>query len=45
MSGAVKADIRTYQNYVNGQWVNAESGEMSISVGLHCLPTGWLWRR
>ena len=27
MSGAVKADIRTYQNYVNGQWVNAASGE------------------
>src|ERR1700732_4635926 len=27
MSGGVKADVQTYKNYVNGQWVAAASGE------------------
>jgi acyl-CoA reductase-like NAD-dependent aldehyde dehydrogenase len=27
MSSGTKADIQTYQNYVNGQWVGAQSGE------------------
>jgi acyl-CoA reductase-like NAD-dependent aldehyde dehydrogenase len=27
MSGGVKAEVRTYENYVNGQWVAASSGE------------------
>src|ERR1700694_1056508 len=27
MSGSVKAELRTYRNYVNGQWVASASGE------------------
>src|SRR6202023_1090345 len=27
MSGSVKAEVRTYRNYVNGQWVASASGE------------------
>ena len=27
MAGSAKADVRTYQNYVNGEWVGSESGE------------------
>src|ERR1700731_1723269 len=27
MSGSVKTDVRTYRNYVNGQWVASTSGE------------------
>ena len=27
MGGAVKAEVRTYQNYVNGEWVGSASGE------------------
>src|SRR5260370_28716444 len=27
MSGGVKAEVKTYRNYVNGQWVASASGE------------------
>ncbi len=27
MSGTAKATVRTYQNYINGQWVSSSSGE------------------
>src|SRR5712664_3831583 len=27
MSGSVKAEVRTYRNYVNGQWLASASGE------------------
>jgi betaine-aldehyde dehydrogenase len=27
MSGSVKAEVRTYKNYVNGQWVSSASGQ------------------
>src|SRR5450755_3701795 len=27
MAGSVKAEVRTYQNYVNGEWVASSSGE------------------
>src|ERR1700687_1821359 len=27
MSGGVKAEVRTYRNYVNGQWVASISGQ------------------
>src|SRR5580704_16840488 len=28
MSSSVKTVVRTYQNYINGQWVKSASGEM-----------------
>ena len=27
MSSSVKAEVRTYRNYLNGQWVASASGE------------------
>src|SRR5258708_36260804 len=27
MSGGVKAEVKTYRNYVNGQWIASSSGE------------------
>ena len=27
MSGSVRAEVRTYQNYVNGEWIASASGE------------------
>ena len=27
MSGSVKTEVRTYRNYVNGQWIASASGE------------------